>query len=268
MNAATLRAILLLGGFAAATLALAGEGSGQRQAAAVAPTFRDCDVCPALVAIPAGSFRMGSPASEGHSQEAPQHAVTIARAFAVGKFEVTFDEWDACVREGGCAHIPDDRGWGRGPRPVIHVSWNDAKQYVRWLSRRTGRSYRLLSEAEWEYAARGGTTTPYAYGEFITPQQANYYKRSTEPVGGYRPNGFGLYDMHGNVWEWTEDCWNAGYGGAPSDGDAWLSGDCSRRVFRGGSWDDYPMFLRSAERSSGAIAVRLNDIGFRVARTK
>ncbi len=227
-------------------------------------TFRDCNVCPEMVDIPAGAFLMGSPSSEGRPAESPQRLVTVKR-MAVGRFEVTFDEWDACTREGGCSHAPDDRGWGRGRRPAIHVSWNDAKQYLGWLSRKTGRRYRLLTESEWEYVARAGTTTAFAFSDFITPQQANYYTRQTAPVGNFSPNRFGIYDMHGNVWEWTEDCWNDSYAGAPANGAARTSGDCSRHVVRGGSWDDYPWYLRSAERSSAAATIRLNDLGFRAA---
>lgn len=232
-----------------------------------AGTFRDCSVCPEMVVIPPGSFTRGSPASDGRPAEIPQQVVKVGGPIAVGKFEVTFDEWDACVGEGGCSYEPDDRAWGRGRRPVIHVSWNDAKEYVRWLSQKTGRNYRLLSESEWEYAARAGTTTPYAYGNHVSPQQANYYTRGTVPVGSFAPNSFGLYDMHGNVWEWTEDCWKPNYVGAPRNADPRISGDCGRRVVRGGSWDDYPWFLRSAERSSGITSVRLNDLGFRLALT-
>jgi formylglycine-generating enzyme required for sulfatase activity len=230
-------------------------------------SFRDCALCPEMVIVPAGTFTRGSSAAEQRPAEMPQQVVTIDRPIAIGRYEVTFDEWGACVREGGCAKVPDDRGWGRGRRPVIYVSWDDAQQYVRWLSHKTGQAYRLPSETEWEYAARAGTKTRYAFGEHVTPQQVNYYTRGTLPVGSFSANGFGLYDMHGNVWEWTEDCWNPSYAGAPLDAAPRRSGDCSRHVVRGGSWDDYPWFVRSAERSTGATAVRLNDLGFRVALT-
>jgi formylglycine-generating enzyme required for sulfatase activity len=249
-----------------AACVLAGAACAGAKVIPGASTFRDCDVCPEMVQIPAGSFAMGSAMSERRSSEQPQHPVTISRAFAVGRFEVTFAEWGACVRDGGCTHDPDDGGWGRGRQPVILVSWNDARQYTQWLTHKTGKSYRLLSEAEWEYVARAGSTTAYTYGNFVWPEQVNYYTRKTAPVGSYAPNAFGLYDVHGNVWEWTEDCWNENYSGAPGNGAAWLSGDCARRVFRGGSWDDYPWFVRSAERSQGSTSTRLNDIGFRVAR--
>ncbi len=155
----------------------------------------------------------------------PQHRVTV-KPFAIGKYEVTFDEWDACVKAGGCnGYRPEDPGWGRGNRPVINVSWNDTKAYVAWLAKKTGNPYRLPSEAEWEFAARAGTTTPFAFGTTITPKQANFGRSDgkTEPVGSYPPNAWGLYDMHGNVWEWVEDCWHDNYGRSPTDGQPWLA---------------------------------------------
>jgi formylglycine-generating enzyme required for sulfatase activity len=246
-------------------------------------TFKDCPECPEMVVVPAGSFTMGSPESEPQrsADEGPQRRVTIARPFAVGKFEVTFAEWDACVAAGGCnGHRPSDSNWGRGNRPVINVSWDDARAYVAWLSRKTGKTYRLLSEAEWEYAARAGTTTPFSTGQRITTEQANFdgnhtyngsskgqYRQRTLPVGSFAANAFGLHDMHGNVWEWTEDCWNANYSGAPTDGSARTSGECGRRVLRGGSWVDLPRFLRSADRYWITAENRIDVIGFRVART-
>ena len=245
--------------------------------------FQDCDTCPKMVVVPAGSFTMGSPPGEkdGEDDEGPQRSVTIPSAFAVGKFEVTFAEWDACVADGGCtAYIPSDEGWGRGSRPVINVSWDDAKAYVAWLSKKTGKTYRLLSEAEWEYAARAGTTTPFSTGRTITTDQANFngnytyngsrkgqYRQKTVSVGSFPANAFGLHDMHGNVWEWVEDCWHDSYRGAPSNGSAWTTGDCSLRVLRGSSWFSEPRYLRSANRSRYLSDFRLNDSGLRVART-
>ncbi len=244
--------------------------------------FRDCADCPEMVVIPAGSFTMGSSSSETgrFDDEGPQHLVRIASPFAAGKFEVTFDEWDACVRDRGCTQNPSDQGRGRGKRPVINVSWEDAKSYTQWLSRRTGKSYRLLTEAEWEYVARAGTTTAFSFGNRISPQQASYATtnsyagssvattpRNTVTVGSYAPNAFGLYDVHGNVWEWSEDCYNANYNGAPSDGTAWMSGDCGRRVLRGGAWIVNPQILRSAYRNNVNPSGRFNFIGFRLART-
>ena len=245
--------------------------------------FRDCADCPELVVVPSGSFMMGSPGSEAgrYDDEGPVRRVTIAHPFAVGVYEVTFEEWDACVSGGGCGgHRPDDWGWGRGKRPVMNVSWNDAKGYVRWLSGETGEAYRLLSEAEWEYVARAGTTGPFHTGATISTEQANYdgnyiygsgrkgrYREQTSRVGMFSVNAFGLHDVHGNVWEWVEDCWNRSYHGAPEDGRAWESGDCSARVLRGGSWGSEPRLLRSAVRGWSSSGDRSSDAGFRVART-
>ena len=250
-------------------------------------TFRDCPECPEMVEVPAGSFLMGSPGSEAGREvgEGPVHRVTIAQPFAVGVYEVTFEEWDACVADGGCGgYRPADQSWGRGKRPVIHVSWTDAKAYVEWLSRKTGEAYRLLSESEWEYAARAGTRSPFHTGLTITPAQANYdgrysypsnrfdpdglFRRRTLPVGSFAPNAFGLYDMHGNVYEWVEDCWHDSYAGAPTDGSAWTDAeDCSDRVSRGGAWDDPPRLVRSATRDELDVAEGSEIDGFRVART-
>ena len=238
--------------------------------------FRDCPECPEMVVIPAGEFMMGSPPSGDYRAESPVHRVTIAEPFAAGVYEVTFDEWDACVDDGGCGgYRPHDyEGWGRGIRPVIGVSWEDARAYVDWLSRRTGEDYRLLSEAEWEYAARAGTTTRYHWGDDIGRNRANCHAEMcgdrweyTAPVGSFAANAFGLHDMHGNVWEWVGDCWNGSYADAPSDGSVWESGDCGRRVLRGGSWNSNPRNLRAAYRYWDHIGDRRSDNGFRVART-
>jgi formylglycine-generating enzyme required for sulfatase activity len=192
----------------------------------------------------------------------------------VGKFAVTFDEWDACVASGGCdGHKPSDYGWGRGSRPVIDVSWNDAQQYVAWLSKATGKNYRLLSEAEREYAARADTPTAYFWGDDVGKGNANcqgcgsQWDKQTSPVGSFGPNRFGLYNISGNVWEWTEDCYHGAYDGAPSNGLAWTTGDCGFRVVRGGSWLSNPRYLRSAGRLRMLPDYRFNGIGFRVART-
>ena len=247
-------------------------------------SFRDCDICPEMVVIPAGSFRMGSPEGEpGRSEdEGPVRTVSFARPFAMARNEVSFEEWDACVRDGGCDHEPEDQGWGRGRRPVINVSWKDAQAYVQWLSRKTGEDYRLPSEAEWEYAARAGTQTPFFTGDCISTDQANYdgnfdyagcgaktgvYRGKTLPVGSLAINGWGLFDVLGNVWEWTEDCWNNSYRGAPSDGSAWNQGDCSGRVSRGGSWSGVPGVVRSAIRGGDVTEFRGSGVGFRPART-
>ena len=240
-------------------------------------TFRDCDACPEMVVVPAGSFMMGSPAHEDgrYDEEGPVHRVTIPAPFAVGKYEVTFAEWDACAVAEFCSEYrPDDEGWGRNRRPVINVSWREAIQYVQWLSHITGKHYRLLSEAEWEYAARAGSQTRYAWGDGIGSNRANcdgcgsrWDDKSTAPVGSFAANAFGLHDMLGNVGEWVEDCWNDSYAGAPSGGTAWVSGNCRRRVVRGGSWDFLPWDLRSAFRYWHTTGHRYFSDGFRVART-
>lgn len=245
--------------------------------------FRDGPGLPLMVVIPAGSFLMGSPKTEeGRDEdEGPQRKVTIARPFAVGKFAVTFDEWDACAKEGGCPSNPkpSDQGWGRGTRPVINVSWGDAQEYRTWLSKKTGKTYRLLSEAEWEYACRAGTTTPFSFGETISTAQANYdgtetygkgvkgeYRQKTMPVGSFPANTFGLHDMHGNVSEWVQDCYGHDTE-APSDGSPVEKSINSNRVLRGGSWYSNPQVLRSAYRNGKGPTLRSNVIGFRLART-
>ena len=244
-------------------------------------TGRECEQCPEMVVVPAGRSRMGDLSGESVSNERPVHDVTIAAPFAVGRYEVTFAEWDACVAGGGCTHRPADSGWGRGTRPVINVSWDDAQAYVNWLSRETGKPYRLLSEAEWEYVARAGSTTKYWWGNAADHDHANYGKdeccggavagadrwEHTSPVGSFEPNAFGLFDTAGNVWEWVEDCWNENYRGAPRNGSAWKSGNCDKHVLRGGSWNNNPRIIRSAFRIRYVTGNRNYYYGFRVART-
>ena len=250
--------------------------------------FSDCAECPEMVVVPAGSYMMGSPESEeGRSEtEGPRHRVTIPVPFAVGVYEVTSGEWEACVDAGWCpGHLDADRN---SVIPVSPVSWEDAKDYVAWLSRTTGETYRLLSEAEWEYVARAGTATARYWGAGEAGQcayanGADASRLSSDrtgevacrdgfsswaSVGSFSPNGFGLHDVMGNAWEWVEDCLHADYGGAPTDGSAWTEGgDCSHRMVRGGSWDSPPGFLRSAKRLSGRYDARYSQSGFRVART-
>ena len=243
-----------------------------------------------MVVVPAGSFQMGSPSSEAgrFDDEGPAHPVTMARPFAVGAHEVTRGEFarfvsatgrsmgNACwMYEGGKWQERSSRHWMNpgfiqsDSHPVVCVSWNDALAYVRWLSGKTGEAYRLLSEAEWEYVARAGTTGPYHFGSSLSPAQANFRgnRGGTAPVGSYPANGFGLHDVYGNVSEWVEDCWSDSYHGAPADGSAWTSWYCGRRVLRGGSWVSGPWELRSANRRRNATGVRFNYYGFRVART-
>jgi formylglycine-generating enzyme required for sulfatase activity len=239
--------------------------------------FEDLEVGPEMVVVPAGSFIMGSPESEDgrDKDESPQHKVTFAKPFAVSRFLVTFNAWDACAADGGCnGYTPEDEGWGRDHRPVINVSWDDANAYIDWLATRTGKPYRLLSEAEWEYAMRAGTTTAYPWGSFIGSNTANCHGcasrwdgEKTAPVGSFAANGFGLFDMAGNVYEWTQDCYHDSYNGAPADGSAWSSDACTLRVVRGGSWLCPPRHLRSADRSGWIPGDRDYDVGFRVART-
>ena len=239
--------------------------------------FRDCEECPELVIVPAGSFLMGSPSDEAvgsDPNEGPLHAVTISLPFAAGKYEVTFDEWDYCVRRGGCGgYRPDDKGRGRGRFPVTNVSWEDASSYVRWLSEETGKKYRLLTESQWEYAARAGTRGPYHFGSRIAQSQASFSlrignpkSRGTVPVGSYPANVFGLHDVHGNVWEWVQDCWQESYEGALSNGAASGPRNCGVRVLRGGSWANLRKDLRSANRYRNPATLRHVHIGFRVLR--
>ena len=245
--------------------------------------FQECPDCPEMVVIPSGSFTMGSPSNEVDRQddEGPRRNVRIARPFAMGVYEVTFSSWDACAAAGYCPRGMDDQGWGRGARPVINVSWDDVQAFVRWMNSQVdGNPYRLPSEAEWEYAARAGSDTAFWWGNRISPDQANYdgnfaynngptgvYREQTLPVGSFAANPFGLFDVHGNVWEWVQDCYADSYAGAPTNGTARSSSDCSLRVLRGSSWRNDPTNLRSANRDRLRPDYRDNDIGFRLART-
>ncbi len=248
-------------------------------------TFRECrEHCPEMVVVRGGSFEMGDEAGKykqmlprrTYKQMLPRHPVTIAQPFAVGRTEVTFDEWALCVEYGNCNEVSDS-GFGKGRRPVINVTWADAQTYVRWLSGVTGQRYRLLTDAEWEYVARAGTDTAYSWGGEIGTNRANckgcgseWDGKSTAPVASFEANAFGLYDVHGNVWEWVEDCWHETYDGAPADGTAWLNSDqadCSKAVIRGGSWLNAPYRVRSAIRFRVARGDQNYDLGFRIART-
>ncbi len=222
-----------------------------------------------MIVVPAGEFEMGS--NETHFEK-PEHRVKIANPFAIGRYEVTFREWDLCVAAGACRYRPDDHGWGRDNRPAIDVSWDDAKTYVAWLAQTTGQKYRLPSEAEWEYAARAGTTTAYWWGRDAGTGHANCdgcggkAARQTVPAGSFTPNAFGLFDTAGNAAEWVEDCWNDSYRGAPKDGSAWTTGQCRLRVLRGGSFGNKANAIRSAARFRYDADVRYYANGFRVAR--
>ncbi len=261
--------------------------------------FSDCPVCPQMVVVPPGSYKMGSPPSEDgrYDSEGPVHEVHVA-GFSAGIYEVTRVEYSHFVSATGhstesCYTFEDGsleerfgRDWRRpglpqtNHDPVVCVDWHDARSYAAWLSRKTGRSYRLLSESEWEYVARAGTTTPFHYGETMSPEQANYNgdtvygsgskgenRQRTVAVGSFAANRFGLYDVHGNVWEWTQDCWSENYEGAPADGSARESGDCMRRILRGGCWYSALGDIRSATRYGYAPGLRYSNAGFRIART-
>ncbi len=247
--------------------------------------FQDCDACPVMVIVPAGSFVMGSPEAERGrlDHEGPQHEVLFNQPFAAGKYEITFSKWDACVKSGGCeGYVPADEGWGRGDRPVVNVNYYDMKNYLSWLSGETDKAYRFLTEAEWEYSARAGSKTVYPWGDDPARAQANFgtdtccsgraqgadkWDAMTAPVGSFPANAFGLHDMHGNVYERVEDCWNHSYDGAPADGAHWLTGDCTAFVLRGGSWISPPELIRSAERDAYTKYYRAKVMGFRVARS-
>jgi len=299
MRVSAYLAVPLIGG----VLGLATLASAQTS---VPEAYRDCaSVCPEMIVIPPGSFSMGSPASEqGRSDdEGPQHPVTINYTFTIGKYDVTQDEYAefvsethrpepaSCITQDASGQWDDTKGhnWHdpgfpqTGRDPVVCVSWDDAQAYVQWLSKKTGKRYRLLSESEWEYAARARTTTPYWWGQTANRDYANYGADqccsglglasghdqwvNTSPVGSFPANAFGLYDMGGNVWQWLDDCWNKSYSGAPMDGSPRHSGSCDLRVQRGGSWVNYPGLIRAASRDGGSTASRSSTSGFRVAKT-
>ncbi len=236
---------------------------------------------PVMITVPAGEFQMGSvPANdpEARPDEAPQHRVEFSKPFQMGAYEVTFEQYDTFIQlTGRVFNEPGDNAWGRDKRPVINVSWDDAKAYAEFLSRANGKSYRLPTEAEWEYAARAGTSTRYWWGDVVGKNNANCFEcgsqwdgKQTAPVGSFPPNPFGLHDMNGNVWEWVEDCVHGNYEGAPADGTAWKEaqgGDCGPRVVRGGSWYNHPDYVRAGFRSGDNPAGRINNLGFRLAKT-
>ena len=231
---------------------------------------------PEMVVIPAGKFRMGDIQGVGLKHEQPVHEVRIRRPFAASRYEITFDEYDEFAKAIG-RQLPDDEGFGRGRRPVIRVSWNEAVDYAAWLSQQTGKRYRLPTEAEWEYAARGGTKTAYWWGNEMKPGLANCISCGTRPdngqttpVGSFKPNPFGLYDTAGNVREWVQDCWHDNYQGAPSDGSAWEeehNGQCNGRVHRGGAFRSVNKGnVRSSSRDMYRAGARPYWVGFRLIR--
>ena len=257
----------------------------QREVLASGTRFKDelkvGGVGPEVIVIPAGQFSMGS--RRGRVEEQPVRRVDIGNAFAMGRFEVTFDEYDLFA-EMTDRSFPEDQNWGRGEQPIVNVTWYDATAYVEWLSQQTGQSYRLPTEAEWEYAARAGTTTRYHFGSEISRLCAygnsadgggfarseknctDGYPTSPAPVGSFQSNKFGLYDTHGNVWEWVMDCWNTSYAGAPTDGSSWNAGSCSERVIRGGSWATDHRFVEVNYRTAKMVNHNDYSIGFRVVR--
>ena len=221
-----------------------------------------------MIPIPLGSFVMGS---GDNPDEMPERRVLVERPFAVGRFPVTFAEWDAFAADVEAAHVPDDQDWGRGARPVINVSHDDARAYCSWLSDRTGASYRLLSEAEWEYCARAESSSRYPWGDdyvsgTATCAETGQPHKGTTRVGVRPPNGFGLYDMLGNAWEWVEDLYRAAYDGAPETAACWQGGIAGLPVLRGGSWEVTPEYVRPAYRHAAVSSQRWRDAGFRVAR--
>ena len=232
------------------------------------------DIRQRMVEIPAGSFRMGDLSGDGGSNEKPVHRVTVP-AFRMSAIEVPFAWYDLYVAVSGSAS-PSDEGWGRKDRPVINVNWSEASGFVEWLNQvaKPQHPFRLPSEAEWEYAARAGTTTKYWWGDSVGRGNANCNDKcgdrwkKTAPVASFDANRFGLYDTVGNVWEWTQDCWNGSYGGAPSDGSAWESRECSLRVLRGGSWDDHPRYASAANRYHYSVGNRNYSEGFRLAQDR
>ncbi|WP_407673118.1 formylglycine-generating enzyme family protein [Paraburkholderia sediminicola] len=231
---------------------------------------RDCATCPIVIALPAGSFSMGS--STDDPSEKPVHHVTIGAPFAIGKYEVTVEQWNVCAAANACQKLTPESNTNKAA-PARDLSWDDAQQYVKWLSKTTGKPYRLPTEAEWEYADRGGTSTAYWWGDQMRKGNANckdcgdpWHKEGPETVGSFAPNPVGLYDMNGSVWEWVADCWHNSYQGAPADGHAWESPSCDMRVIRGGSWREGGGYMLSATRFKYSASVRQSQDGFRVAK--
>jgi len=272
--------------FAVLMIGLVGDGLAAAKKKPAAPewpqpgfVFKDCETCPELVIVPKGLFIMGL---GGKGRHGPPHRVNIKKSFAIGRYEVTFPQWLACVAEEGCRHKPHDHNWGRVGRPVINITWDQANNYLRWLSRKTGKTYRLPSEAEWEYVNRAGSTTAYWWGKTAGEGMANCRdcesracctakdhsccSHGTKPVGTFKPNRFGLFDTSGNVFEWTADCWNRNHKGAPKDGSVRTEGDCKNRVIRGGSFYYFSKVARSFYRSKNPPGVKSYWLGFRVVR--
>ena len=235
-------------------------------ASAAGAELKDCAACPPLISLPAGQFTMGSSTSD--PSERPAHKVTLTTSFAIGKYEVTVGQWNACADARAC-----QRSAQANEAPVRDVSWDDVQQYLKWLSATSGQPYRLLTEAEWEYAARGGTTTAYWWGDKLVPGKANckecgppWQVGAPANAGSFGANPFGLHDMNGSVWEWVSDCWHNGFKDAPADGRTWDEPNCTVRVIRGGSWREGAVYMVSSTRFKYDASVRNGQNGFRVAR--
>ena len=233
--------------------------------------FKDCTVCPEMIVIPRGGFKIGS--IQGNQNELPTRNITIAKPYAIGRFEITFDEWDACHAEGGCSRKPHDRGWGRVHRPVINVLYADIQEYLFWISNKTKHIYRLPSEAEWEYAARATTTTEYWWGNRMIKGNANCRNCGTKwggkmsaPVGSFKENPWGLYDMHGNLLEYVEDCWTNDHESIATDASPIVISGCLSRVIKGGAWYYLPRVSRSAYRARNDTRIFSYVVGFRALR--
>lgn len=255
---------------AAAPAAATGAAAGAAASAGGKNEIRDCPACPVMISLPGGSFTMGSSASD--PAEKPPHHVTLAQPFAIGRYEVTVEQWNACVDTGGCERIATNANAAKNA-PVRDVSWDDAQKYVGWLSKTTGKHYRLPTEAEWEYAARGGTSSAFWWGDQMRKGTANckdcgdpWSQDAPANVGSFAPNPFGLYDVNGSVWEWVSDCWHSSYKGAPADGRNWDEPGCGARVIRGGSWREGASYMVSSTRFKYSASVRQSQNGFRVAR--
>ncbi len=255
----------LIAGVTTAQAIAANHAASKAKDASIDRVLRE--IAKNMVAMPAGSFLMGDPKADGQEWEKPAHIVKF-KGFRLSKYDVTYDQYDAFTRATRAAEKPD-LAWGRGRRPVITVTWQDARNFIHWVNAATGKHYRLPSDAEFEYAARAGTATVYPWGDRDDPARRNGagVLGKSSPVGVYPPNAWGLYDMIGNVWQWTQDCWNENYVGAPVDGSAWMSGHCERgHVYRGGCWDNDPTWLRSSGRGSGTDDEAPYDgLGFRLA---
>jgi formylglycine-generating enzyme required for sulfatase activity len=247
-----------------------GQEPGPAPTAGAMAAVKDCDACPLMVALSPGPFTMGSNSSD--PSERPAHKVALRTPFAIGKYEVTVGEWTQCVKASVCPSVPSAAN-AADRLPMRDVSWDEAQLYLKWLSTVSRRPYRLPTEAEWEYAARGGTTTRYWWGEQMKGGNSScqgcgepWKADAPPPVGSFVANPFGLADMNGSVWEWVQDCWHSSYKGAPADGSAWADGNCQSRVIRGGSWREDGSYMLSTTRFKYDASVRQSQNGFRVAR--